>query len=61
MVGVEGDSYLKRSVTGERRMKSVRQGLEARARIDTGKALPCFTVPEDAEAMPLERTTGGGG
>jgi len=34
----------------------VRQGLGAEARIDTGKAFPCFTVPEDAEPITLERT-----
>lgn len=34
----------------------VRQGLGAEARIDTEKAFPCFTVPEDAEPITLERT-----
>ena len=34
----------------------VRQGLGAEPRIDAGKAFPCFTVPEDAEPITLERT-----
>lgn len=34
----------------------VRKGLGAEARIDPGRAFPCFTVPEDAEPITLERT-----
>ena len=41
---------------GDALAELVRRGLKPSMMIDTGKAFPCFVLPEDAEPITLEQT-----
>jgi hypothetical protein len=41
---------------GDALAELVRRGLKPSIAIDTGKAFPCFVLPEDAEPITLDQT-----